>query len=200
MIRRRRFGLQVVLFALLITSCSEGGGVYFDIVNQTNNTVYVWGFYERCEDSPGLRQDYYQIRFVAPRSSFYYSSGSEGTPHQVACVQVADLYRRLLLSEPYEHGATYVIQEGATPIDPDPVPSIYELREQSWLEGQEEFISEHPYKFALSSAFTGYFVIIIFLGVPYGIYRTRRDSRERSWRVEAENARKNAPPPGEVWR
>jgi len=63
----------------------------------------------------------------------------------------------------------------ATPIRRDPLPAVYELPSQSWSDGMIEEISENPVAYAVLSPFLAGFVVMLFIALPYGIYRSVKD-------------------------
>jgi hypothetical protein len=206
--RRVRYLLiiPVIVLLLLVTRCANpqpGGGVYFDLYNQTPTTISVWAVYERCASAPGNSDDYYRTEEVLSGATIYYSSGSGGTPWRVQCIQAVDSERRLIFSQPYEHGSYYVVSD-STPISPTPVPALTDLEKQSWLRNQEEFAREHTWNFLLAYAFIFFFAGMFLVGLPFGVLRSveiskaRRDERAARMRTDAEDQAASTPP--ELWR
>ena len=170
-----RSGVLLVMPLAAISMCREGG-VYLDIVNNTDQPLHAWGFYENCEESPGYRQDYFHDVLVPPGDTFNYSYDSPGPPEDVECVQVTDSQRRLVLSEPYEWNSTYVVDD-ATPIVDEPIPPVDQLPTQPLLDRLVEEAGEDPLGFAMGMAFIAVVAVILLAALPYGIFRAIRDLR-----------------------
>jgi hypothetical protein len=170
-----RSSVLLVLPLAVISTCGDAG-VYFKVVNRTDQPLHVWGFYENCEESPGYRQDYFHDVLVPPGDTFNYSYDSPGPPEDVECVQVADSRRRLVLSEPYEWNSTYEVNN-ATPILDEPLPPVDQLPSQSWPARLAEEAREQPAGFALGLAFIALVAAVFLIMLPYGIFRAVRDVR-----------------------
>ena len=162
--------LGVLALLVFLTSSTGGRGVYFTIVNRTDQPLYTWAFYENCGESPGNRQDYFRQVEVPVGETFRYSYDSPGPTDEVKCVQVTDNQRRLVLSERYERSATYVVTD-PTPIDQKPVPTLERLPSQSWLDQRIEGIRENP---GGSTFLAGVFFVFA-IALPYGIFRAAKD-------------------------
>ena len=168
------------LAPLTLLSYCSGGVVQFTVVNETDETVLTWGFYEKCEDSPGNQQDYFLTERVPPGESFEYEYGTSSqisAPYpndEVRCVQVADERRRLLLSEPYERGEVYVVTRERR-VSEKPLPWPSDLPKQSWHARVAEEVSENPVAYGIFAPFLIGSFVMFFIALPDGIYRSVRD-------------------------
>jgi hypothetical protein len=180
--RMRSIGVLLAVTPLALVSFCKEGAVNFTLENQTNETLYAWGFYESCQQSPGNQQDYFNRVLVRPGETLRYSKDSPGPPHDVNCVQATDSSRRLVLSEPYKRGAIYVVDE-TRPIRADPLPQFDQLPSQPWLDRQREDFNEDPAGYIVSVVVIVGFLTFLVLGfvvaIAYGVAYAIRQSRSR---------------------
>lgn len=164
--------LLIVMPVAVISMCGDAG-VYFQVENNTDEPLHVWGFYEDCDKSPGYRQDYFHDVIVPPGDTANYSYDSPPPPEDVECVQVADSERRLVLSEPYEWNSTYAVDD-ATPLS-EPIPPADQLPSQSLPDRLIEEAREQPVGFAMGATFVTVVGLVLVVVLPYGIFRAIRD-------------------------
>jgi len=181
----RRIGVLLAVPPLTFVAFCQGGAVRFTLDNQSDQVVYVSAFYENCPESPGNKQDYYlHDDMVRPGERLLISKDSPGAPHDVKCVLATDSSRRLVLSEPYNASATYVVSQ-ATPIQADPLPAFDQLPSQPWLERQREDFDEDPAGYIVSAVvIVGFFILLsvglliaLVCGIVY-LVRQRRSANE----------------------
>jgi len=110
-VKRAALALAVLGLLPLLTACDWFAE--YAVVNETDQELVTWALLHHCDALVGHREDYLHEQVVEPHDTFDYLSMSGAFPpfSDPECVQVATKDRRVILSAPYEHGATYTVRE-----------------------------------------------------------------------------------------
>jgi hypothetical protein len=114
----------------LLTACDWAAE--YTVMNETGEELITWPLLHHCDALVGHDGDYLDEDVVMPHSTLDYSYISGPFPDP-ECVQVATKDRRLILSKPYEYGATYTVREPLEPFT-DPIPKEKDLPRKPFTE------------------------------------------------------------------
>jgi len=103
----------------------------YTVINETDEELITWPLVHHCDVLVGHNGDYLDQDVVMPHSTFDYFCLSWFPEPE--CVQVATKDRRLVLSKPYEYGATYTVREPLEPFT-DPIPKEKDLPRNPFTE------------------------------------------------------------------
>ena len=130
--RAKRVALAFAALGLLALLPACDWFAEYTVVNQTDQELITWPLLHHCDVLVGHNGDYLDQDTVMPHSTLDYSW--IGGPHpDPECVQVATKDRRIVLSEPYEYGATYTVRQPLKPFT-DPIPKEKDLPRKPFTE------------------------------------------------------------------
>jgi hypothetical protein len=130
--RAKRLALAIAAVGLLALLTACDWFAEYTVINETDQELITWPLLHHCDVLVGQRGDYLDEDVVMPHSTHDYSYISGQFP-EPECVQVATKDRRLVLSEPYEYGATYRIREPLQPLS-TPIPKESDLPRKPFTE------------------------------------------------------------------
>jgi hypothetical protein len=130
--RTRQALLFIVALGLLVVLPACDWFAEYTVINETDEELITWPLLHHCDVLVGQNGDYLDEDVVMPHSTldYFYVGGPFPEPE---CVQVATKDRRLVLSEPYEYGATYTVREPLEPFT-DPIPKEKDLPRKPFTE------------------------------------------------------------------
>lgn len=127
----------LICLSLLMTACDAVA--HYTIDNRTDRVLLTWGLREKCSDEIGNGDEYLREHSVPPETATRYEEIYSGFPPYLQCIQVATYNRQLILSQPFDEGGVYVIEEPITPgvfvpqTDELPDRSVSESWREGWL-------------------------------------------------------------------
>ena len=127
--RAKQVALAIAALGLLALLTACDWFAEYTVVNETDQELITWPLLDHCDALVGHREDYLHEDVVMPHDTLDYFWINGPFPDPFAdpeCVQVATKDRRVVLSAPYEHGATYTVREPLRTLT-DPVPKQGDL-------------------------------------------------------------------------
>lgn len=155
---RRLPWLAVLLVVLVAGAQACDNFADYSVRNETDEILLTWLLLGTCDSTSADQEDFLPEILVAPHETVAYSS-SYSPGRDATCIQVATSDRRLVLSDKYQDGKTYIVRAPLRPAA-DPVPERGQLAKESWGETMRE---EWP---LILGAGIG---LVLFLGLAVGL-------------------------------
>jgi len=130
--RTKRVSLAIAALGLLgvLAACSNEAA--YTLINETDEELITWPVIHHCDALAAHKGDYLDEDVAMPHSTLEYSYISWFP--EPKCIQVMTKDRRLVLSEPYEYGATYTVTEPLQALT-TPIPKESDLPRRPFTEG-----------------------------------------------------------------
>ena len=130
--RATQLGLAIAVLGALafLTACDSFAE--YTLINETDEELITWPVLHHCDALAAHQGDYLDEDVAMPHSTleyFYVSWFPEPK-----CIQVVTKDRRLVLSEPYEYGATYTVRDPLQPLTTT-IPKESDLPRRPFAEG-----------------------------------------------------------------
>ena len=119
--------ITALALAVVLTACDNFAE--YTVINQTDQELLTWPLLEDCGAVIGNNDDLLSPQVVKPYERHVYFDAYWGEDPE--CVQVVTRDRRLVLTEVYEYGGTYIVREPLQAYG-DPVPERDDLPSPSF--------------------------------------------------------------------
>jgi len=158
--RAKRVALAIAALGVLALLTACDWFAEYTVVNETDQELITWALLDNCDKSVGHREDYLHEKVLCPHDTldYFWITGTFPPFHEPDCIQVATKDRRVVLSAPYEHGATYTVKEPLQPLTA-PIPKQSDLPREPF----GERFSQSPFLTTSTIVFNSFIV----LGAPF---------------------------------
>ena len=161
--RAKQVALAIAALGLLTLLTACDWFAEYTVVNETDQELITWPLLDHCDALVGHREDYLHEEVVEPSDclDYFWLNGTFPPFHDPDCIQVATKDRRVVLTAPYEHGATYTVREPLQLLT-EPIPKQGDLPREPF----GERFSDGPFLTASTVAFNSSIV----LGAPFAAF------------------------------